>query len=144
MITNLFSDEEPLQVITYDEGKHQRHTGKPVESSLRHINHRTRELAATTSESTRTVVRQAVDHLSTQEALIVLPNRRIDTASRNVQNQRQKQCVKLPIPRTCIFPIPEDVRELPNHENFFLGDWQNEEEMDRVLLMGMLNYFGQS
>jgi len=137
MITNNFTSQTDLQIIEYNEEAHN-HTGNPVAAANRVIDHRARVLAATTTEATRTIVQQSANHLSTADALIVLPTRRTQNTSRNVQSQRRakRSRIELAIPTTIAFEIPEELRSMPNGENFILGDWTNEEGTERILIMG--------
>jgi hypothetical protein len=138
MITNGFSSQEDLQIKEYDPEQHDGHTGNPAATAHRQVDHRLRMLASTSAETTRNVVQQSANHLSTEDALVVLANRKPKSSSRKIQRQRQKLRREPEIPTGSQFEIPEELQKMPNGENFVLGDWSDEEKNDRILLMGKL------
>lgn len=119
--------------------KHEGHTGDPIKLAHRQIDHEIRTLAATTTVTTRSIIQQAAEKLSTEEGKIVLASRKPKNSARNVQNQRQALRSEPDIPTTAFFDIPEEIQRMANGENFILGDWTSEDEKDRILLMGKIN-----
>lgn len=136
MLTNSFSSETDLEIKDYEASTHEGHTGNPVSTSIRQVNHRLRTIATSSAETTRNVVQQSADHLSTEDALIVLARRNPKSEARKVQRQRKKLRNEPEIPINSQFEIPEEIQSMPNGENFVLDDWLEKQESNRIFLMG--------
>lgn len=137
-MANNFSSQADLEVIDHDVESHERHTANPIQVANRQVDHNLRTLATTTTTQTRDVVNEAAAEFPTDEALLILKDRKQKNDSRTVQRIRKRNRNEPEIPTTAFFDIPDEMSKLKNGENFVLADWSETigGQQERILILG--------